>query len=282
MKKQLTYLFILAGGVYLNAQEKIEGSIFSPSNPCGGYHKENVGHKQPIQYTHLREGDVSWEKRVWREIDLREKINMPLYYPIEANPCRSSLFRVLATNIMREKIIAFADEEFMVPLSLSEAKSKFSKTTTEYKYVYDESGNEKEEAVEVTDSTGIYERVIKYCVKEDWFFDKQKSQLDVRIIGLAAYEYVPDRDLYKELFWVYFPACRPYFAETYVYNTKNDAGPLSMDDVFWKRQFSSVIVKESNVQDRYISQYTSGIEAVVESDKIKMDLFVWEHDLWNY
>jgi hypothetical protein len=84
------------------------------------------------------------------------------------------------------------------------------------------------------------------------------------------------------LYWVYFPSCRPYFARNDVYNFKNDAERRSLDDIFWKRQFTSTIVKESNVQDRYIDQYQKGIDALVEADKIKMNIFTWEHDLWNY
>lgn len=67
-----------------------------------------------------------------------------------------------------------------------------------------------------------------------------------------------------------------------MYNFKNDAERRSLDDVFWKRQFSSNIIKESSVQDRYIQEYEKGMDALVESDKIKMDVFKWEHDLWNY
>jgi hypothetical protein len=49
-----------------------------------------------------------------------------------------------------------------------------------------------------------------------------------------------------------------------------------------KRDFNSLIIKESNVYDRYIYQYMKGIDALTEADDIKMDLFDWEHDLWNY
>jgi hypothetical protein len=84
------------------------------------------------------------------------------------------------------------------------------------------------------------------------------------------------------LFWVYFPACRPYFAINDVYNFKNDSERRSLDDIFWKRQFASAIVKESNVYDRFINEYQKGIDALVESDNIKGQIFKWEHDLWNY
>jgi gliding motility associated protien GldN len=87
---------------------------------------------------------------------------------------------------------------------------------------------------------------------------------------------------YTPLFWVYFPQCREVFAKAEVYNTKNDAERRTLDDVFWKRMFSSYIHKESNVYDRYVNTYASGIDALLESDRIKNDIFVYEHDLWHF
>jgi len=254
-----------------------------PVNPCDIYDKQNIGNRRPINYTSLREGDVAWEKRVWRDIDMREKQNQPLYYPLEYNACRSSLFQTITRQILNGNIIAFKDEDFLIPYNDAEIKNKLVKRDTVPQIVYDELGNELPPImVPTVDSVSIFERVLKFRVKEDWYFDRQKSSLEVRIVGLAAIEYNEERDYYRELYWVYFPSCRPYFARNDVYNFKNDAERRSLDDIFWKRQFTSTIVKESNVQDRYIDQYQKGIDALVEADKIKMNIFTWEHDLWNY
>ncbi|MES2763700.1 MAG: gliding motility protein GldN [Bacteroidota bacterium] len=266
----------------LKAQDTFHPGPYGNSDPCGVYNKENIGSRRAIQYTSLRECDVSWEKRVWRDIDMREKQNQPLYYPLEYNACRTSLFQTITRQILNGNIVAFKDDEFLIPYESSEFKKRIVKIDTVETTTYDPLGNETTERVPVYDSTSIYERILKFRVKEDWFFDRQKSSLEVRIIGLAAYEYNAERDYYREVYWVYFPACRPYFARNDVYNFKNDAERRSLDDIFWKRQFSSVIVKESNVYDRFIDQYQKGIDALVESDKIKMNIFTWEHDLWNY
>ena len=265
------------------AQDNANVSVYStPTNPCGIYNKENIGSRHCITYTHLREGDVSWEKRIWRDIDLREKQNQFLYYPIELNACRTSLFQTLTKQILANKLIAFADEEFLIPYSLSAIRKRLVKIDTIEKSIYNDKGEESIVRVPFIDSTSIYERVLKFRIKEDWFFDRQKSSLEVRIIGIAAYEYLEEKEGFKELFWVYFPACRPYFAVNDIYNFKNDAERRSLDDIFWKRQFTSTITKESNVQDRYIEDYQKGIDALVEADNIKLEVFKWEHDLWNY
>lgn len=286
MKTYTTLLFALlsiAKVSTVHAGDTLKDKIIKPSNPCDIYDKQNIDNRLPINYTSLRESDVAWEKRVWRDIDMREKQNQPLYYPLEYNACRTSLFQTITRQILNGNIIAFKDEDFLIPYNDSEIKNKLVKRDTVAQIIYDIEGNELPPTmVPTVDSTSIYARILKFRVKEDWYFDRQKSSLEVRIVGLAAIEYNEERDYYRELYWVYFPSCRPYFARNDVYNFKNDAERRSLDDIFWKRQFTSTIVKESNVQDRYIDQYQKGIDALVEADKIKMNIFTWEHDLWNY
>lgn len=106
-------LIQLIGFTNIYSQDNNLGTVFSPpKNPCDIYTKEHIGSRHFIPYTHLREGDVSWEKRIWRDIDMREKQNQPLYYPIEPNACRTSLFQALVKQILTHNIIAFADEDF--------------------------------------------------------------------------------------------------------------------------------------------------------------------------
>jgi gliding motility associated protien GldN len=259
-------------------------SIFDPAtpDPCSSFSKTHTVQKKPIAYPYLREGDVAWEKRIWREIDLREKQNLKYYYPVDLNPCVHSLFQVLCKQILNGSILAFKDEEFVVPYERSEVRRLLVKQDTVPQFIVDEFGNEKEVMVSVADSTSIYRNILKYRLKEDWYFDKQRSVLEVRIIGLAAYEYIDDKEAYRELFWVYFPACRETLAQASAFNTRNDNEFRSFDELFMKRDFNSLIIKESNVYDRYIYQYMKGIDALTEADDIKMDLFDWEHDLWNY
>ena len=123
-------------------------------------------------------------------------------------------------------------------------------------------------------------------LKEDWFFDKQRSVQDVRIIGICpVVDDVDEKGEYKgtkPLFWIYFPEARPLLAKTEVFNRFNDAERRTFDDLFWKRFFGSYVIKESNVYDRKISDYATGLNALMESDRVKNDLFNFEHDLWEF
>lgn len=280
------YANLIAAMLWANlaiAGDTLREKPVKPVTPCNAFAKEHVGGRRQVPYAYLREGDVMWEKRVWREIDMREKQNQSFYYPLEWNACRTSLIQTLVKHILSDDIIAFKDEEFMIPYSPAEARARLIRTDTVEQVNYDPYGNElPPNRVAVIDSTSIYARVLKFVVKEDWFFDRQRSVLDVRIIGIAAMEYSEERDYYRELFWVYFPSCRPYFAASDIYNFKNDAERRSLDDIFWKRQFASHIIKESNVADRSIADYQKGIDALVEAENIRLDIAKFEQDLWEH
>jgi gliding motility associated protien GldN len=282
MKKiSLIAAFLLILSVSLFSQAG--SGIFQPGDFRDGiYDKENSVNRRFIPYTFLRQGDVMWEKRVWREIDLREKINQPLYYPTEEVNGRSSLLQVLKRALFTQEIIAFSDEEFLIPMTLSQIREKLVKCDSVNEIGADDQGNEVVTRLFKCDSTTIYENVTKIRLKEDWFFDKQKSVLEVRILGLSAMKYDEAKDIYTEVFWVYFPSCRNVLATNEVFNTKNDAERRTFDDIFFKRQFNSTSIKETNVYDRGINQYAKGIDALLESDRIKNDIFQFEHDLWHF
>lgn len=280
--KHLT-LIIICLSFYANAQENISG-VFNNEvpNPCGSENNNLIINKHPVPQAYNREADLMWEKRVWRELDLREKINHTLYYPIEYQPCKISLFQIMTKHILTGDIIAFADENFYSPLLLTEVRKKLVQKEDQEQIIYDSLGNEIPVMVTGYDSVSLFSKVIKVRMVEDWYLNSGRSGLEVRIVGMAFYEYVEEKEAFKELFWVYFPAVKPFLAKYRSFNQKNNMDRSSFDDVFTRRQFGSYIVKESNVYDRYVFDYAKGVDALLESDRIKNDIFKWEHDLWHY
>jgi len=124
-----------------------------------------------------------------------------------------------------------------------------------------------------------------YEIKEEWFFEKQKSDMEVRIIGIKPVKESigPDGNpVLEDLFWIYFPEARFVFARYDVFNVNNDAKRMSFDDLFLKRFFESTIIKESNVYDRSINEYKTGLDALLEAEKIEEKIFNFEHDFWHY
>ena len=257
--------------------------------PDLSYIKDRTRGKEVTPYPTLREADVMWSKRVWRVIDLREKMNHPLYYPDSPMLDRKSLFDVIVDAAIKEgRITLFdnpaTDDQFRYEMSATEAKNKLVNYTTQMIERVEEPG--VFDPVEVPEYITT-DKVWKYWVKEDWFYDKQRSVMDVRIIGLCPLiEKVSESGEHlgadKPLFWIYFPEARPVFATSEVFMRKNDAERRTLDDIFWKRMFSSYIRKESNVYDRGIYDYKTGLEQQLESERVKNDIFTYEHDLWHF
>ncbi len=260
----------------------------------GFYTRETTPARVPIPYQFVRESDVLWSKRVWRIIDLRQKMNYPLYYPTELMQDRESLVQRLVRAIKYNEINAYdpIDDEFTTRLSYEQVVKQLGAEDREQTQL-DENGQE----VKVTVKGQIrWGDVKELLVKEDWFFDKQRSVMEVRIIGICPILHRMDyrktgSDEEQEgtlsriqTFWIYFPEARSVLANTDAYNNFNDAQRITYDDLFWKRNFDSYIIRISNVWDnRAIYEYTfTGLQTLLESEKIKTELFNFEHDLWEY
>jgi gliding motility associated protien GldN len=286
----LTLLFIFGCSIFMSAQP---GGVLDPNaSPAFGetfYIKENSRTRKPTPYVHESERDIMWSKRVWRTIDLREKFNHPMYYPETQINDRKSLFDVIKTGILNGEITAFDnpafDDEFKVRMSLSAVKNLFTQVDSA-NYVQDPMNPDGPMILNPITTELTSRDIIQYWVKEDWFFDKERSVMDVRILGLCPLRAKMDPTTgemlgVSPLFWVYFPQCRAAFAKSEVYNTKNDAQRMTFDDLFQKRMFGSFVRKESNVFDRDIPSYMSGTDALLEADRVKDDIFKIEHDVWH-
>jgi gliding motility associated protien GldN len=279
MLKKLVFVAIvalcIANGFKANAQSNILDGV---------YVKEHTIERRVIPYTYLREADVMWSKRVWRLIDLREKLNHDMYFPIDVIAGRKSLMQVIWDGVTKDgSITAYSDEndgDFTTQLSKTDLDNKYN--TWDTAQVEDPGTGELVE--KVTQRQFIPSEVKQLRVKEDWFFDRQRSVMDVRIIGLAPVRFFQKNgeERIETMFWIYYPEARFAFVSAEVYNKGNDAERRTYEDIFWKRRFSSYIYKESNVYNRRINTYMSGLDALLEAEKIKEDIFNIEHDLWEY
>ena len=250
----------------------------------GVYKREHIASRKPIPYAPIREADVMWKRRITRYIDLREKMNLPLYFPIgnDVNGLRS-LTNVLYKAVTEEvslRVYSSATDDFSVELTPGDVK-KITEKSFE-KTVPSSLDPSVDSVITVTESFSP-NRVKKLMIKEEWFFDKQRSVLDVRILGISLLYEQEDKDKGDQpIFWVYFPEARTLLAKYDVFNRQNPSERRSFDDIFWKRQFSSYIVKEENVYDRSINEYKKGMDALLESNKIKDEIIIFEHDLWEF
>lgn len=351
MKVLILSTVVLLSG-YCQAQANTE-IIRGPINTSAGvlqsfYIPEHVPTKKVIPYAHVREADVAWSKRIWRTIDLREKFNHSLYYPLDeieggiwkTNSNAWSLWTIIRAHVMSGDLTLYSPyhpdweqwkdgDGFKYPVTSTVAGGNYYNDAAYQERINNYLGYVQLEAfptpltstvnfpddsvicrdmtnreivsdsrmgdpnieceVQYPDPDTIWytsKDIIQYRIKEDWFFDKQRSSQQVRIIGIAPVIYSRDKNGNitgtEELFWLYFPECRYVLQNFWVQNKHNTAQKMSFDDLFWKRKFQSYIIKESNLAGRGVGDYCQGVDALLESERIKEKLFLIEHDLWNH
>jgi len=342
----LTFLF-----QSLNAQQGVLDPASSPiqDGPIGAYKKENSEGRFLVPYVFVREADVTWHKRVWRSIDIRERRNQVFKYPLQESRDRTSFIQMIVkqlgaqynangTATFNGKNVQFSsappkaykDDEFLEPIEQKEIIKSLCRVTCPQSVqkismdgsqcggsiqpLLDANGQPKIDTLtgcplqEISgygtgapgcpydvmgeaskDCNWISDAFCGIDIKEDWFFDKQRGVMDSRIIALGINRIpltangTPNLDVgCTNWIWIYFPEWRQFFANNEVFNVDNDAERRTFEDVFWKRQFNSQITKESNVYDRKISDYAKGIDALLESERVKNDIFKLEHDWWQF
>ncbi len=261
----------------------VKAQVGSVSVVDGVFIRENNFNKRPVNYNFELESYMMWSKRVWRVIDLREKINHPFYYPIEPTHSMRNLVTVIRDGICSGELTPYdpLSDEFDYRLETGEACVLGEKKDTLIEL--DDEGNPILIPINEPFPT---QNIRRLRIKEDWFFNSKRSVLDVRIIGICPVEEMYDEmGEYKGdrlLYWMYMPELRHTIANSPAPNPHSDVERRTYDDLLNKRKFSSYIMKESNVYGRSISKYKQNIEALLESKRIESTIFTYEQDLWEY
>ena len=289
-------LGLLAFAGVLSAQQpvaKVDSSATAVDYMEEVYRKENIPFKKPIPFAHVREADVTYEKTIWRMIELTEKNNLPLYYPTAPIGGRVNLVNLLLKGIENGEITPYdpndVNNEFVRKITMAEIDQSFGakKDTID---VMDEDGNFIRQSREIGRQT---EQIRRMLIKEKVYFDKKHSVLNVRVIGICPIR-VYSRDggsggedgaqmEMTKTMWIYMPEARNILARHPIFNRFNDAQNISFDDFFMQNRYSGNIYKTSNVyNNREILEYASGLDALYEAQRIENEIFDWEQDLWEY
>lgn len=265
---------------------KLDSSWRPSRTPDGAY--DRVPHySQPIPWQHLREDDILWRKRVWREIDTREKQNVGFRYMGDENTGGGMFIEILLDAIKRGKIKAYSsfDDRFTTPLSKEEVMESIAGKVDTVIQTDPVSGVE---VIKYIKRDFHPETITAYRLKEDWIFDRNEGKMIVRIVGIAPVKDVIVDGVYRgqqSMFWLYYPEMRGLLAQYEVFNPLNDVARYTWDEFFESRQFSSKITKMSNPYQQDFKELGNGMnpmETLYESQHAAEDIFNKEHDMWVY
>jgi len=266
------------------ATPEVIGATWKNSlTPDGVY--DRIPHESRIlPWQPIREADVMWKKRVWREIDTRQKQNLAFRYPGDELSGGGMFVEILINAIKTGKVQAFNEQDFTTTLSKEQMLDKLEgKIDT----IEIEDPITQEKSTKLVRSGVNLESITKFRIKEDWIFDRNLGRMVVRILGIAPMldEYTKE-NVYKytyPLCWIYYPNLREILAQYEVFNPENDVARINWDTYFENRFFSSYIIKVSNAYNSSFSEmnYTP-MEQLYEAEKTTEMIFNKEHDMWVY
>ncbi len=257
---------------------------------------------KPLPYGYVHDRDVLMGKTTWEMIDLDERINFPMYYPVDTANIgkeRRSLFQVLLNGIKSGKITeVYGDDYFNSKKSLKDMENTFKFRDTTQPGIDEfntdiegyKSGKKVLDKQYITETELDAADVSGYKIKGFWYFDKRQSELKYRLLAICPMA-TEARDKAKgntdaiELFWVYFPSIRDILHDAKAFNDKNSAMPITFDQLLNSRRFNGVIYKEENVYgDRTIQDYMkdNAQMQLLESERVKEKIRNFEQDMWNY
>jgi len=243
-----------------------------------------VKERKAVPYRYIREANVKWSKRVHRVIDVREKQNKIMHWP------RNPFYLLVWNAAMNGEVTAYANDS-LTSIKTPEDITKEISLETSVQVPNPDNPDDPYDLITTTVTETLDpSKIQKYRIMEDWIFDYNYSDFKSRIIAIAPL-IKPLTESGIELgevplYWLKMDDLRDKLSQEEIFNPKNDAARMSFDHWFKMRQFSSYIVKESNMYDLDIAMMEEfrddGVEALLESDRIKNELFILEHDLWEY
>lgn len=261
------------------------------------YTEHLTSEQRAIPYPFLRESDVTWSTTLWKTIDLNELFNQFIYFPDDdlKRSGKENLGMIIWQAIVDDKIKVYEDDELLIPIDNQWLVSYYTKPDTirlEIGYYDSEEEEEYETIIRPKDfpTTQIY----SYNIKEVWFVGKQDTRQDSRRIALAPVTEVTidlggeigEKSLGKApAFWIPMqnPDVRNLLAKkTAYFDANNLTRQPSWDYIFVNQVYSAYTTRESNCQNRSISQYMTGEDALYEAAAIEERILELENDMWEY
>ena len=314
IKKLSIIACMLLGALTINAQHNVT-SFFDEFGTARITTEEFSRAHDTIVMVDHRIDDVIWSRYIYRIIDLRYRQNMQLYFPTKPDDADyRNLFRVILDAVVDGMPVFSRNEETIKP---DFRQQPIPRDQVPNMYLFDVPGEDYSDDPthyevccsdfmlihydSITDEFTAYPKrfesavknQVKYMIPEVVFFDKHTSRLHTKIMAIAPLHAdrigeVEDGNVMEALrrsimFWIPFDNLRPYMAMQYAIPNRNETKRVTYDEFFQKRLFTSYIVGEGNMYNRWIPDYAGSYDDIKkEQERIATELLNFEQDLWEY
>jgi gliding motility associated protien GldN len=284
---------------FLSAQEK-EVPFFDKKGNINIQTTELDALADTIAIVNHRADDVVWSRVVYRVLDMREKQNYQMYFPIRPNDQYRSMFRLMLDAICKGAPVYKRNPRDIKPIFTDSVRLEGEELSKVFAYDNNMDYNLiqinpiTKQATVVTDQYNKYvKNQLKFLIQEIVFFDKHTSRMYTKIMAIAPlYALHPDNTQSQQSFkffqesvlcWFAFDELRPYLTKQYMIPNGNETQRLTYDEFFAQKLYSSYLLGDSNMFNRMLLEYSVDPTKIrKEQQRIETDLLNFEEDLWEY
>lgn len=323
IKNFLVILFSFSYALTLNAQvtqpveTKEKPLPFFMQNGNIAVHTQEINAlADTIAIINHRNDDIVWSRIVYRIVDMREKQNNQLYYPIMPNSKYKSLLRIILEAHALNGVNGYNKKDADVQPDYYSVFPKDSLPSTYAIYTWDEDDQKVNPPRSVIQKNimnnyefndNLYgtfaEDQVKFLLQEVVFFNKHYSRMYTKIIGIAPIYYntfynvnmtnlgmqskkdegIWNAFKFSVLCWYLYDELRPFLAKQYVIPKGNETQRLTYDEFFSQKLYYSYLLGDGNMFDKMLLQtYNSPDKIRKEQIRIETELLNFEQDLWEY
>ncbi|WP_299889554.1 gliding motility protein GldN [uncultured Lacinutrix sp.] len=294
-------LLAIVCGVLITSNAFAQANILNAKSPAEiGVRTDEqkaLDNDKPLEYGYVDDRDIMFAKMTWEKVVLDERVNFPLYYPVDTNNIgsnRRSLYDVLTKAIVDGEIKDVYNDSYFTGKRTAKELADITTKVDTMDIGYDQlnaDGRVDPEYIRKRELASF--DISAYLIKGLWYFDKRQGELKYRLLGIAPaapdINFIDSNDEDNKepnpLFWIFYPDARDVLHEAKSFNAKNSAIPFSFDHILNARRFNSVVTREENVYgDRKVEEYIpeNALMQLLESERIKEKIRNFELDMWSY
>lgn len=233
------------------------------------------------------DADLSWMRVIYRELDLNDLKNAPLYFPEEPTADATNLFRIIMRLLANNEIAAY---EYLDGREVftDQYRIKVRDMLDRFHILYSDAkgSTERNPKFTIEESDVPSNEVLSYYIIEKWEMDSRSNRMRTRVEAICPVLHRTDdfggESVKYPMFWVKFDALRPYLAQQYIFiDDDNNLAKYTYDDFFQMSMYKGDIYKTRNLRNRSMMQlYPDPDDRKRAQDSIQNRLTTFEKKMW--